>query len=177
MFLWGKRYQVSPYLFAPSGEEARGYGERGGGTLAEFDLFGRQRTVVGVNLLRGTSGRGLRNLRGVYARLGFGKWGILAEHDITSRDITLPVPADFNQHASYLQVFWAAREWFVVSLIGERLTVEKPFEEKLAAGKVEVAARLTSQFSLVFNTRLQRNALTGQWGPSAALQLAVKTPN
>lgn len=177
MFVWDKRYQVSPFFFAPSGEEKSGFGERGGGTLAEFDLLGNHKTIVGVSLLRGSSQKADRGLAGVYTRLGFGRWGIFAEHDVTDRTLREASRATFRQHASYAQVFWAAREWFVISLVGERLTVEAPFREKLAAGKVEVAARLTSQVSLGASTRVQRNALTGQWGLSAALQLAMKTPN
>ena len=37
--------------------------------------------ILGVNLLRGTASAEDRLLIGPYARLGFGKWGILAEHD------------------------------------------------------------------------------------------------
>jgi hypothetical protein len=50
LFLWGKRWQAVPYLF-------EGNGERGGGVLAEYDLLGRGRTVVGANLLRGAEKR------------------------------------------------------------------------------------------------------------------------
>lgn len=176
-FFWGKRYQITPFAFGPSGEERSGEGESGGGTLAEFDLFGKQRHVVGVNLLRASARVGDRRVVGAYTRLGFGKWGILAEHDITDRTMHQPAIASFRQHATYAQLFYAVREWFVVSAIGERLNVQKPYEEKLNAGKIEVAARLTNQISLVFNARLQRNQLTGQWSPSVALQLALKTVN
>src|SRR5207249_4941655 len=41
LFWWGKRYHVNPYAFAPSGTERSGEGESGGGSLAEFDVFGK----------------------------------------------------------------------------------------------------------------------------------------
>ena len=110
LFWWGKRYMVVPYGFGPGGNEKSGYHESGGGVLAEFDMFGKQRTVAGVNLLRATAAAEDRLLVGPYARLGFGKWGILAEHDITNRSVKGSTPAAFQQTASYGQLFWAARE-------------------------------------------------------------------
>jgi hypothetical protein len=82
-FWWGKRYQISPYAFGPVGNERSGAHESGGGALVEVDVLGKQRTILGVNLLRDTSASVDRRLIGPYARLGFGKWGILAEHGVT----------------------------------------------------------------------------------------------
>jgi hypothetical protein len=174
MFWWGKRYQVSPFVFGPSGNERIGERESGGGTLVEFDVFGKQRTVVGMSLLRASARVGHRRVTGAYARLGFGKWGVLAEHDVTDRTLHLQ-SASFRQHATYAQWFLAVREWFVVSLVGERLSVGRPFREDLNAGKIEVAARITPNVTIALNSRLQRNVITGVRVPSVALQLAFKT--
>lgn len=170
-----KRFHVIPYGYGSSGNEAPGERESGVGTLAEADLLGRQKAIVGVSLLRGLADNGDRRTTGFYTRLGFGAWGILAEHDITDcvRPRTAATP--LRQSTSSAQVFWAMREWLVVSAIGERLRVQQPFEERLAAGKLEIAARLSSQASIGVSGRLQRDAVSGRYARSIALQAAIKT--
>ena len=88
----------------------------------------------------------------------------------------LPLAA-FRQDATYLQVFWAMREWLVASAIGERLRVQSPFEQRLNAGKLEIAARLASQATLSVGARLERDQLTGRISKSLLLQAALKTVN
>jgi hypothetical protein len=177
VFWWGRRYHVNPYFFGPAGNEQSGFHETGGGALAEFDVLGHGRTVAGVNALRGTSRRLDRTLIGPYARIGFGKWGILAEHDITSRTLLDSTPATFRQDASYVQVFRAVKEWLVPGIAGERLTVQRPYRESWIAGGLQLTARLTPQFTLSVSTRIQHNQLNGRTAPAVTLQLAMKTPN
>ena len=174
-FWWGKRYLVSPYAFAPGGNERSGEHETGAGALGEFDVLGNHRTVAGVNVLHASARNADRRLVGPYARLGFGRWGFLAEHDITDRTLKTGSDAAFRQTASYGQLFWAQREWLVFSLIGERLRVEQPYTEHLNAAKLEVAARITSQASLSIGPRLQWNPVTGQVARSVVFQLTVKS--
>jgi hypothetical protein len=174
-FVWGKRYLVNPYAFGPTGNERSGLHESGGGTLAEFDVLGNHRTIAGVNLLRGTARDVDRRLIGPYARLGFGKWGILAEHDITDRTLRTGSLASFRQTATYGQLFWAAREWLVPSLIVERLRVQQPYRESLNAAKFELSARLTPQATLSVGPRIQRDEVTGRVTRSIVFQLALKT--
>jgi hypothetical protein len=174
MYWWGKRHQVTPFVFGPGGNEASGERESGGGTLAEFDVIGNQRAVVGTTILKGVARNGDRRLLGGYARLGFGAWGILAEHDVTDRTRTAVAQA-FTQNATFAQVFWAAREWLVLSTIGERLRVERPFEQRLNAGRIEVAARLAPQATVTMGTKLEKNLMTGKLSKSLILQVAVKT--
>lgn len=170
-----KRVHVTPFGYGSSGNEAPGERESGAGTTAEADVLGTQKAIVGVTLLRGTADAGDRRLTGLYTRLGFGSWGVLAEHDVTDRTRTAVSPSPFRQSASSAQVFWAMREWLVVSATGERLRVQRPFEERLAAGKLEVSARLSSQATIGVSTRLQRDAVTGRYTRSLALQAAIKT--
>jgi hypothetical protein len=82
-----------------------------------------------------------------------------------------------RQTASYAQLFWAVREWLVASTIAERLNVEYPFRDHLIGERFELVARLSSQVTLGFSTRVQRNRLSGAVSPSVALQLAIKTVN
>jgi hypothetical protein len=171
----GKRYLITPYIYGPGGNENVGQHESGGGTLAELDVLGKQRTVLGINLLRGTAFNENRKLVGPYARLGFGKWGILAEHDITNRDVKIPSAASFTQTASYGQLFWAAHEWLVPSLIYERVQVNPPFREHLEAIRLDLAARFTSQVTVSAGPRIQKDEVTGRIYRSVVLQVALKT--
>jgi hypothetical protein len=175
VFWWGRRYMVTPYAYAPGGNEKSGFHETGGGVLAEFDLLGKQRTVLGVNALRGTAKAEDRVLVGPYARLGFGKWGILAEHDFTNRTAKLATPVTFLQTTSYGQVFWAAREWLVPSLYVERLSVDRPYQERLNAVRLDLAARLAPQVTISAGPRIQRDELTGRYSRSVVFQIAFKT--
>jgi hypothetical protein len=174
LFVTGKRYQVAPFLYTPSGNDPTGEAEKGAGALAEFDLLGKGRTVVGTSAAHGVAVNGTRSMVGGYARLGFGSWGILAEHDVTDRT-RLTVLDSFRQQATYAQLFWAMREWLVASAIGERLTVQQPFAERLASGKIDLSARLTSGASVGVSAKVQRSLLTNQTSTSVMLQAAFKT--
>jgi hypothetical protein len=174
-FWWGKRYATTPYAYAPGGNERTGEHESGGGVLAEVDVLGKQKTVVGVNVLHGTARNDSRTLVGPYARLGFGRWGFLAEHDITQRTPNIGTVASFRQNTSYGQLFWAAREWLVASLIGERLTVERPYTEHLTAARLELSARFTPQVTVTAGPRLQKDAVTGRVTTAVIFQVALKT--
>lgn len=112
---------------------------------------------------------------GPYARLGFGKWGILAEHDLTDRTLQTSNVAAFRQTASYGQLFWAAREWLVPSLIVERLHVNRPYLENLNAAKLELSARLTPQITISAGPRIQHDTVTGRTSKSIVFQVALKT--
>lgn len=171
----GKRHQITPFVYGPSGHEATGERESGAGTLAEFDLFGQQKTVVGMSFLRGSAGNGDRQTVGAYTRLGFGSWGILAQHDITHRTREGLEDTSFRQQATYGHVFWAAREWLVVSAVGERLDVQRPFQERLAGARLELSSRLTSVATFGVNAGVQRDLLTRRMSSSVAVQLALKT--
>jgi hypothetical protein len=170
----GDRFQVMPFVYGSAGNEIRGERERGAGSLAEFDVLGNHRTVLGATIQHSSAGNGDRRLTGGYARVGFGKWGILAEHDITNRFRGTTSQA-FRQDASYAQVFWAARDWLVTSATGERLRVDAPFREHLTVGKVEIATRFTSHATLTLGTRVEHNAATGRIATSLAVQFALKT--
>ncbi len=174
--VWGgTRGQVTPFVYGPGGNDQRGERERGAGSLAEFNLPGAQRTVLGVTVQRSSASHGDRQLVGGYARIGFGRWGILAEHDVTSRSREETTQGSFRQDASYAQVFWAVRDWLVTSAIGERLRVGGPHREHLTAGKLEVASRLTSQATVIVGARIEHSAPTGRLSKSLAVQLALKT--
>ena len=173
VFWWGKRYHISPYVFMPGGDEASRERESGGGLLAEFDPVGSGRVVVGTNLLRGSSRNADRSMTGVYARMGFGQWGLFAEHDFTRR--LLDRDRKLNQSASFFQVFWALREWFVAYTGVERLRVGNVFPESRVAGRFDLTARLASHLTIGGAVRVEHDARTGKTGPVLLVQLAAKT--
>jgi hypothetical protein len=170
----GERHRVVPFAYGPGGNEAPGERESGVGMLAEIDPTGNRRAMVGLNALRGSSRNGARRLVGAHARLGFGPWGVLAEHDITFYDRS-DFAVGFRQHASYAQGFWAIREWLVGSAIAERLSVQEPFEERLNSARLELAARLTSVASISVGAGAQWNLVTRRASASGAVQVTLKT--
>ena len=111
---------------------------------------------------------------GPYLRLGIGSWGILAEHDITDRSLNAS-STSFLQHATYGQLFWYPREWLLISTIGEQLQIQRPFQERLVAGRFEVASRFSHHITVGLTSRFQQDMISGQFAPSVALQLALKT--
>lgn len=176
LFLWGKRWQVTPYAYAPWSLATNAARESGGGVLAEYDLFGKGRTIVGVNVLHGTALTGDRTMGGLYTRLGFGRWGVMAEHDITRRTtLVRSNEVQFGQGASHIQVFRAFREWLVASAIVERLDVAAPHRERLIAPRAEVAARITPNFTASLRMGVQYSLETGRAGPALTVQMAWKT--
>ena len=175
MFWNSKRYHVTPFAFAPGGNERAGEAETGTGALAEVDVLGAGRTIAGVSVLKGVSESGSRRVLGSYVRLGFGRWGVLAEHDMATHDRDTLSGARLPQSTTYAQVFVAMREWLVASAIAERARVTAPFEEKLTAGAFELSARLASQATLGVNARVQRDGRTGRTSPSLVVQAAFKT--
>jgi hypothetical protein len=177
-FLWGKRWLASFYGFAPSGREPTPIRESGGGLLAEYDLLGKGKTVIGVNSLHGSDRIGNRTLTGVYTRLGFGRWGVLGEHDFTARQLRASDRgARFGQHASYSQLFYYPREWMALSGIVERLSVGRPYAENLMAYKGELSIRLSSNWTIGLRAGTQRDQMTGRITPIASIQLTAKTVN
>jgi len=174
LFVQGKRYQVTPYAFGRGGPEPPGTAESGAGMRAELDVLGKGTTLVGINGLRGTAGNVNRTLIGPFLRLGFKSWGILAEHDLTDRDLFRPTRASFRQNATYTQVFWFPRGWLWFAATGERLTVERPYRESQLAGNGQATVRFSGNASLQLVAGVSRNQLTGVLSPNLILLLSLK---
>jgi hypothetical protein len=155
-FLWNNRLQITPYMFGPGGDEVRDARQYGGGVVGGVDVW-NHRAVLGLST-RVSSGESInRRSVGAYARLGFGKWGILAEHDLTSRaTIAESVAAADTRHlAGHTQVFFAPKEWLVTSLAAEHLVIDGGADAvqhtyRLTPG---VQTRLSDSLTLIFNVR------------------------
>ena len=114
---------------------------------------------------------------GAYARLGFGRWGILAEHELAGRTMT-DVPAAATTYiAGDTQVFVAPYEWLVASLAVDEVVTPAAANPashvyRLAPG---AQVRVSPNLTVVFTT-LDAFADVGvRHSRTYSLQLAVKT--
>ena len=175
-FLWNERFQITPYLFAPGGDEPRASQQYGGGVIGGVDLW-QHHAVLGMSTRISNGTAADRRSVGAFARLGFGKWGILAEHDLTSRDpVTTVNAADTRHLAGHTQVFFAPKEWLVTSLAAEHLVVEglaRPSHTYRLTPSVQ--ARLSQNVTVIVNMRdVFVDARTGRSRTFGA-QVAVKS--
>jgi|RhiMetdeSRZDD1v2_1073273.scaffolds.fasta_scaffold365168_2 hypothetical protein len=174
MFWWNRHVQLTPYAFAPGGDESPSVRQHGAGMLGGVDVW-KQRAILGMSVRSSTASTFTRRSAGAFARLGFGKWGILAEHDFTSRtasDSTAPM----SQYlAGHTQVFFAAKEWLVTSLAAEDLVVDgsrRSHTYRLTPG---VQLRFSDNLTVIFNARDTFTGATAGRTRTFSLQLAVKT--
>jgi hypothetical protein len=170
------RLQLTPYAFGPGGDEPATLRQYGGGLIAGVDVW-KHRAIVGVSSRRSEAASFHRTSVGAYARLGFGKWGILAEHDFTSRttgDETAQPPQS-QYLAGHTQLFFAPVEWLVTSLAAEHLIVDAAQQTHVYRLTPGVQARISDNLTLIVNTR---DAFTGSASGRArtfSVQLAVKS--
>jgi hypothetical protein len=166
------RFQVTPYLFGPSGHEAQGFHTAGAGVLAETYLLG-DRLVAGVSTRLARNAAHDIGLAGVYARIGLGRWVVLTEHDVTRRTGRAPDGHSFDQYTGFAQVLFYATDWLVVSLSGDRLAVEAPDHERRFRWRPEVSARISPHLTIAASVGTQR--VSGQHSTTALVQLFLKT--
>jgi len=172
LFWWTSRVQLSPYAFAPSGHEARPYRTRGAGVLAETYLLG-DRLATGVSVRVSRNARFDERLTGVYARLGLGSWGVLAEHDLVRRGDRADGGRTFDQHTGYVQLFVYATDWLVASISADRLNVESPHQDRRWYLRPELSARLTPHITITTSVRDQY--VGPQRSTAFVVQLFLKT--
>lgn len=172
LFLSTRRFQVAPYVFGPSGHEASGFHTGGAGVLAETYLLG-DRLAAGLSTRVARNTTHHERLVGAYLRLGLGRWGVLAEHDVTHRRERHDQRLGFGQHTGYAQVFVYPVDWLVLSLGAERLTVDPPYLERRIALRPEVSARLSPHVTVATSVRHQQ--IDGRRATTFLVQLYVKT--
>jgi len=175
-FWYTHRLQLTPYVFGPGGDEPAALRQYGGGMVAGVDVW-KHRAIVGMSTRRSEASAFHRASMGAYARLGFGKWGVLAEHDFTSRTTREAVlsPPLSQYLAGHTQVFFAPVEWLVTSLAAEHLVVDAAQQTHVYRLTPGVQARISDNLTLILN---MRDAFTGvQAGRTRtfSIQLAVKS--
>jgi hypothetical protein len=173
-FLHTRRLQLTPYVFGPGGDEATELRQYGAGMVGGVDVW-KQRAVIGLSGRTATGSGFNRRSVGAFARLGFGKWGILAEHDLTSRTENDGFAPTSRYLAGHTQVFFAPYEWLVTSLGTEHLVVEGPRPRHLYRLAPGVQTRLSDNLTLIFNMRDVFTGASADRSRTYAVQIAVKT--
>jgi hypothetical protein len=169
VFWWNKRWQVTAYGYGPDGNETQPQFEaRGGGAVVGLNVW-RDRAVVGVITQASRADAFDRQNGGVFARVGLTKYfGILAEHDVTSR--TTNAGADFTYVSGQSEVFFVPFDWLQTALTIQHLNVSGGEDTYRLSPSAEV--RLTSNIKVSFD-------MQDQYAPSNsrafAFSVQVKT--
>ena len=152
-FFWTSRFELAPYAFEPGYDEVdRGARQHGGGVTGGVDIW-KQRAVLGMTARTSESQAFDRRSVGAYARLGFGRWGILTEHDLTSRIDNASVLAPTDYVVGFTQVFVAPREWFVTSLLVDDVTSSGAGGKHLYRLAPAAQLRISDNVTFVLSTR------------------------
>jgi hypothetical protein len=173
-YFGNERGLVTTYGYAPGSSAAwdrRGYGA---GTLVEL-AFLSNHLVIGGSLRYGSERAMTQRSAGAFVRLGFGPWGILAEHELTDRESRTSEPVPPDRYAGYTQFFFAAPEWLVTSLIVEQLNDTTAPNAARFRWRPEVQARLSSFLTLTASVRRDVRRGSPGSGRIYLLQVAMKT--
>ncbi len=141
-FFWASHFELAPYAFGPGFDETDRAARQHGGGL-----------VIGMTARTSQSPAFDRRSVGAYARLGFGRWGILGEHDMTSRAGRVPVAAPSEYVAGFTQFFVAPREWFVTSLLVDDVVTSGPGSKHQYRLAPSAQVRISDNVTFVLSTR------------------------
>jgi hypothetical protein len=173
-FLWNSHYELTPYVYGPGLDETRRIArQHGAGVVGGLDVG--KRAVVGMTARTAYSDAFDRKSVGAYARLGFGPWGVLAGHDMTSRVVPGPTPAPADYVMGYTQLFVYPAEWFLTSLIVDHVEVSGSATKRAYRVAPAVSMRLSNNFTLGFTTRHEVVRGPAPDSRTYVLTLAVKS--
>jgi hypothetical protein len=151
-FFWNDRFEVVPYAFGPGFDEARELRQHGAGILAGVDVW-KQHAVVGMTARQSSSDAFDRRSVGAYARVGFGRFGVLAEHDLTTR-VTQNTELPGSEHiVGFTQFYFAPVEWFVTYLSMDNVTGSGPGAKRTVRFSPSASMRLSDNLTVVLSTR------------------------
>ena len=175
-FFWTDRLQITPYIYGPGGDEPRAARHHGGGVVGGVDVW-KHKAILGMTTRVASGDAVNRHSVGAYARLGFGKWGILAEHDLTSRSVITAAgaAADSRHLAGHTQVFFAPKEWLVASLAAEHLVIDGISPVHTYRLTPAVQTRLSDSLTLIFNMRDVFVDAASARSRTFSVQVAVKS--
>jgi hypothetical protein len=173
-YLSANRFHVTAYGFGPGSEAARDRGSRGAGVLGEMLLLNNH-LALGVSARHAADTTLERQTVGSYARMGFGKWGVLTEHEFTTRTARADRENESRRGAGYTQVFYAPVEWLVTSVIGEQTNDPLAVSRHTFRWRPEVQARLTDYITVTASARTDVTGGVEHAGRIYLVQVAVKT--
>ena len=151
-FISGRRLELTPYVFGPGLDEDRPLRQHGAGALGGVDVW-KHRAILGLSARASRSDAFDRDAVGAYARLGFGRWGILAQHDFTSRTTVNSGTTPAGYVTGYTQLFAAPLEWFVTSLIVDDVRATGPGAKHVYRLAPTAQIRISENLTFVFSTR------------------------
>jgi hypothetical protein len=176
LFWWNRRFQLTPYAFAPGSHEDSRDREWGAGMLGGVDVW-HQRAILGLSVVDSRAAAFEHRSVGAYARLGFGRWGILAEHELAGRTMT-NLPATTTTYiAGDTQVFVAPYEWLVASLAVDEVVTPASANPASHVFRLAPGAqmRVSPNLTVVFTTLDAFAGMGVKHSRTYSLQLAVKT--
>jgi hypothetical protein len=152
-FFWSSRFELTPYAFGPGFDETNlAARQHGGGVVGGVDVW-KQRAVLGMTARTSISTAFDRRSVGAYARLGFGRWGILGEHDLTARTSRTSTLAPADNVVGFTQFFVAAKEWFVTSLLVDDVMTSGAGGKHVYRFAPTAQLRMSDNVTFVFSTR------------------------
>jgi hypothetical protein len=174
VFFTSNRFNVTAYTYAPGSATAVDRRARGTGALGEIQFF-RNHLVLGASARRALGETMDRKTVGGYMRFGIGKWGILAEHELTHRTLASGPDASPRRYAGFTQLFFAPKEWLVTSLIGEQSVEPGATKARMFRWRPEMQARLSSYITITASAG--NNTVASMAGTSRIylVQVNVKT--
>jgi hypothetical protein len=173
-FYSGHRLELTPYAFGPGFDEEPALRQHGAGGLAGVDVW-NHRAIVGLAARSSRSDAFDRDSIGGYARLGFGRWGILAEHDFTSRTAIATATQPAGYVTGYTQLFAAPFEWLVTSLIVDDVTTTGPGAKRVFRVAPTAQIRISENLTFVFSTRDDFLTIAPNRSRTYSIGLAVKS--
>jgi hypothetical protein len=175
LFWWNRRFQWTPYAFAPGGDVDSRHRQWGAGMLGGVDVW-HERAILGLSVLDSRATAFEHRSAGTFARLGFGRWGVLAEHELTSRTMT-DLPTTTSYIAGDTQLFAAPYEWLVVSLAVDEVVSQASPDRASRVYRIAPGAqvRVSENLTVVFTTRDVFSDASLRRSRTYSLQVAVKT--
>jgi hypothetical protein len=172
LFWWNQRWQVATYAFGPDGNETAGRFEAyGGGALVGANVW-HDRVVLGLTSRLSYADAYDRRNASAFARLGLSKhWGLLLEHDVTSR-ATSEGP-EFTDVAGHSQMFFVPFAWLQAAVAAEHIrTAGGTYTYRLTPS---AQVRLNRNVAVSFNTRDVFTGVSAGRSRTYSVQATVKT--
>jgi hypothetical protein len=175
LFLWTNRLSVTPYVYGPGGEEAIVNRATGAGVISGVNIGSR--TVLGMTTRFSRSDARDLTRAGGFARVGFGRWGVLTEHEHVGQPHgTSATPAP-DRYAGTTMVFAAPREWLVASLTSQLVvntTGQSQHQHRLTPS---VQLRMSDKATIVASERESFGVSDAARRRGFMVQLFLKTVN
>ena len=175
LFLWTNRFSVTPYVYGPGGEEAIVNRATGTGVITGVNIGSR--TVLGLTARMSKSDARDLTRAGGFARVGFGRWGVLTEHEHVSQAGGSATTPNQGRYAGTMMVFAAPREWLVASLTSQLVvntTGPSQHQHRLTPS---VQVRLSDKVTVVASERESFGVTEAARRRGLIVQLFLKTVN